>query len=238
MGRPVIGICAMIERAAWTVWEDVEVNVSQRTYSRGVAAAGGLPVILPPDDAGAESPEQLLEMLDGLLLAGGSDIDPKTYGAEAEPETTGSRAERDRFEVALARGALERELPLLGVCRGMQLLNVACGGSLIQHLPDSAVHVHTPGVFADHEVRLAPGSLAARAAGAERIAIRSHHHQGIDRLGDSLVASGWSEPGETIEAIEARDGRWALGVLWHTEEERESPVLGALTAAAAKEVVA
>jgi putative glutamine amidotransferase len=237
MGRPVIGICAMVEHAAWTVWKDVEVNVSQRTYSRGIGATGGLPLVLPPDDATADDPDQLLDMLDGLLLAGGADIDPASYGADPQPETTGARPERDRFELALARGALERDLPVLGICRGMQLLNVACGGGLVQHLPDSATHVHTPGSFSDHHVRLAPGSLAARAVGAEHVAVLSHHHQGVDRLGDGLIASGWAEPGETVEAIEAPDRRWALGVLWHTEEERESPVLAALTAAAAKETV-
>jgi putative glutamine amidotransferase len=232
VSRPVIGICAMLERAAWTVWEDVEVNVSQRTYSRGIAAAGGLPLILPPEEAGADGPGQVLSLLDGLVLAGGADIDPAAYGAEPQPGTTGSRPERDRFEIALARAALERELPLLGVCRGMQLLNVACGGTLVQQLPDSPTHLHTPGVFSDHHVRLAAGSLAARAAGGERLEVRSHHHQGIERLGDGLAASGWSDPGEAIEAIEAPDRRWALGILWHTEEDEASPVLSALVEAA------
>ena len=232
MIRPVIGICSMIERAAWTVWQDVEVNVSQRTYSRGISEAGGLPVILPPEDASAESPGQLLDLLDGLVLAGGSDIDPASYGADPDPRTKGSWPERDRFELTLARAALERELPLLGVCRGMQLLNVACGGTLDQHLADAELHVHTPGTFSDHAVRLEPGSLAARAVGSERATVRSHHHQGLGRLGDGLVASGWADPGEAIEAIEAPDRPWALGILWHTEEERRSPVLAALVEAA------
>jgi putative glutamine amidotransferase len=236
--RPVIGICAMVERAAWTVWKDVEVNVSQRTYSRGIGAAGGLPLILPPDETSTESPGQLLGLLDGLLLAGGADIDPAAYGERPGPRTTGSWAERDRFELALTREALERDLPVLGICRGMQLLNVACGGTLDQHLADADVHLHTPGTFSDHDVRLEPGSLAASAVGAERIPVRSHHHQGIGRLGDGLVATGWADPGETIEAVEAPGRRWALGILWHTEEEPSSPVLAALTAAAAREAVA
>jgi len=232
MTRPVIGICAMVERAAWTVWNEVEVNISQRTYSLRVGEAGGLPLILPPDEASASAPEQTLDLLDGLVLSGGADIDPSLYGAEPDPRTVGSRPERDRFEIALARGALERELPLLGICRGMELLNVACGGTLDQHLADADLHVHTPGEFSDHDVRLEPGSLAARAVGAERVTVRSHHHQGMDELGDGLVASGWAEPGGTVEAIELPDRRWALGVLWHAEEERLSPVLAALTAAA------
>ena len=135
--RPVIGITAMVERAAWTVWADVEVNVSQRTYSRGVSEAGGLPFLLPADEASAESPDQLLDLLDGLVLAGGSDIDPASYGAPAAAQTKGARIERDRFELALCHGALARGMPVLGVCRGMQLLNVACGGTLEQHLPDA-----------------------------------------------------------------------------------------------------
>ncbi len=229
--RPVIGITAMVERAAWTVWADVEVNVSQRTYSRGVSEAGGLPLLLPADEASAESPDQLLDLLDGLVLAGGSDIDPASYGAPAAAQTKGARIERDRFELALCHGALARGLPVLGVCRGMQLLNVACGGTLEQHLPDAERHLHTPGRFCDHDVRLAPGSRAARAVGAERVSVRSHHHQGVARLGEGLMASGWAEPGDTIEAIETGGDAWALGILWHAEEERRSPVLQALVEA-------
>jgi putative glutamine amidotransferase len=236
--RPVIGICSMIELASWTVWSEVEVNVSQRTYSRGIAEAGGLPLILPPHEASTEDPAQLLDLLDGLVLAGGSDIDPSSYGAKPDPHTKNARPERDRFELALARAALDRDLPVLGICRGMQLLNVARGGTLDQHVADADLHLHTPGQFSDHDVRLDPGSLAARTVGAELVSVRSHHHQGVDRLGDGLVATGWAKPGETVEAIEMQDRRWALGILWHTEEERRSPVLGALTAAAAKETVA
>jgi putative glutamine amidotransferase len=230
--RPVIGICSMVERAAWTAWEDVEVNVSQRTYSDGIDRAGGMPLLLPPSDAGTAEPGELLDRLDGLLLAGGADLDPASYGAEADPRTKNFRPARDRFELALARAALERDLPVLGVCRGMQLLNVACGGTLEQHLPDAELHLHTPGRFSDHEVRVEPGSLAARVLGGERVAARSHHHQGIGRLGDGLIATGWAEPGEAIEAIEMPERRWALGILWHAEEDPESPVLAGLTGAA------
>ncbi len=239
MRRPVIGICAALEIADWVVWKGVEANISQRTYSLCVADAGAIPVILPADDASTEAPDQLLDILDGLVLSGGADLDPASYGAEPHERTLGYKAERDRFEIALAQRALERDMPVLGICRGMQLLNVACGGTLEQHLADSDLHIHTPGQFSDHDVRLEPGSLAAQAMGAERIAVRSHHHQGVDRLGDGVVASGWAEPGEAIEAIELPERGWAVGLLWHPEEHRHSPALAALAEVArAREPVA
>jgi putative glutamine amidotransferase len=228
-GRPVIGICASIEAARWGAWELLS-NISPRSYSLAVQRAGGLALLLPPDDAVAESPDELLDLLDGLILSGGSDIDPATYGAAPHPETGGAREERDRFELALGTRALARDLPLLGICRGMQMLNVIQGGTLDQHLPDRLGHDghrHTPGVFADHEVELAPGSLAARVVGTERTAVRSHHHQGVDELGEDLVVTGHSEPDGVVEAIERPDRRFALGVLWHPEEDERSRVIGA-----------
>jgi putative glutamine amidotransferase len=230
LSAPAVGICAAIDRVVRGPWDE-DVAFIQRTYVAAVARAGGLVLVLPPtDDEPAVDP--LLDRIDALLLAGGADIDPATYGATADPHTTGTWPERDRFEVALARGALEREMPVLGVCRGMQLLNVARGGTLLQHLPDVLGHDQhrtTPGVFGDHEVRLASGSLAARAAGAERTTVKSHHHQGIDRLGEGLVATGWSEPGDVIEAIELPDHpSYVLGVLWHPEEDGESAVIESL----------
>jgi putative glutamine amidotransferase len=134
----------------------------------------------------------------------------------------------------VARGAVERDLPLLGICRGMQTLNVALGGTLVQHLPDlvgSDRHRAQLGAFGEHEVRLEPGSLAARASGAERLRVKSHHHQGLAELGEGLVASGFSEPDRVIEAIELPERRFALGVLWHCEEDERSALFGALVAA-------
>ena len=166
------------------------------------------------------------------MLAGGADIDPASYGAEPDPHTKGARRERDRFELALCHGALERGLPLLGVCRGMQLLNVACGGTLEQHLARRrAAPAHAGPLLRPRRparTRLAaPREPSAR----ERVSVRSHHHQGVGRLGEGLTASGWAEPGETIEAIETTGDAWALGILWHAEEERRSPVLAALVEA-------
>jgi putative glutamine amidotransferase len=238
VSRPVIGICAALERAAWGSWGEVEAHVSPRVYALAVQRAGGRALLMPPDDEVAEAPDELLDMLDALLIPGGSDIDPATYGARPHPETGGTRPERDRFELALAHRALERDMPLLGICRGMEMLNVALGGTLIQHIDRLDVHRHTPGAFCDHAVRLEPGSLAARAVGAERTEVKSHHHQAVDELGEGLTATGWSEPDELPEAIELADRRFALGVLWHPEEDEGSRVVGALVSAARDRVTA
>jgi putative glutamine amidotransferase len=230
MSRPVIGICTSIERAAWGPWHETLANLSPRSYSLTVQAAGGLALLLPPDDETAEHPGELLDLVNGLLLAGGSDVDPASYGARPHPETGPGWPERDRFELALAHAALERDMPVLGVCRGMQMLNVALGGTLAQHLDDVVTHRHTPGAFSDHEVRLAEGSLAARVVGSDRTAVKSHHHQGVDELGEGLVAVGWAD--DVVEAIELPGKRFALGVLWHPEEDERSNVIGALVEAA------
>ena len=240
MSRPVIGVCTALERARWGVWE-VLANVSPRTYSDAIVRAGGIPVLLPPDDVSAESPDELLELMDGLLLAGGGDLDPASYGARPHERTGTTWPERDRFELGLAHRAMERDLPVLGVCRGMQLLNVARGGTLVQHLPDvlgDDRHCHDPGAFSDHDVRLEPASLAARAVGHERTAVRSHHHQGVDELGEGLAASGWSEPDGLIEAVEDPSRRAVLGVLWHPEEDVRSGVVGWLVEEARAKVTA
>ena len=239
MSRPVIGICAAVEQARWASW-DVVVAMAPQTYATAVQAAGGIAAILPPDPAVTADPDLVLDRIDALLLAGGSDIDPAVYGAEAAPETAGQRLERDEFELALLRRAIERDLPALGICRGMQMLNVACGGTIDQHVPDglggSIRHREVPGTFSSHEVEIEPGSLAARAIASERAAVKSHHHQGVDRLGEGLSVSGRSADDELIEAIEVPGKAYALGVLWHPEEDVESNVIASLVAAAKQEV--
>jgi putative glutamine amidotransferase len=241
MGRPVIGICTAIERASWSVWNQ-QAALLPLAYVEAVQRAGGLVLMLPPDPELAAEPHQALELIDGLILAGGADIDPATYEQEAHPETTGTVPERDAFEVALARAAIERELPVLGICRGMQLINVACGGTLIQHLPERFghhEHRRVAGSFdgSEHDVVLTEGSLAARAAGELVHATKSHHHQGVERLGEGLVVSGVSTLDELPEAIELGDGspptRFVLGVQWHPEADLASSVVGALVDAAA-----
>ena len=228
--RPVIGMLAAVERVKHGPWEE-QAAMLPRAYAAAVQRAGGLALMLPPDDRLADDPDEALDLLDGLLLAGGCDIDPSSYGADRDTQLGGTTPDRDRFEIALGARALERDMPLLGVCRGMQMLNVIAGGTLVQHLPDRLGHDrhrHTPGVFADHAVELVDGSLAARATAETRHAVKSHHHQGIDRLGDGLVVSGRAAEDGLPEAIELPGRGFALGVLWHPEEDTRSRVIGAL----------
>lgn len=229
MGRPVIGICSALERAQWSVW-DQQAFLTPRGYVDAVHRAGGLALLLPSDEQLEREPDEVLDLLDGLILAGGADIDPSNYGAEPHEKTTGTVPERDTFEIALARRALERDLPLLGICRGMQLMNVATGGTLNQHVPDSHGHEdhrRSLGSFddSDHDVRLEAGSLAARAAGEQVHGTKSHHHQGIERLGEGLKVTGWAVLDDLPEAIEAPDKRFALGVQWHPEADEFSRII-------------
>jgi putative glutamine amidotransferase len=213
--------------------------MAPRSYATAVQRAGALALLLPPDEAAAEDPDLVLDRLDALILAGGADVDPSSYGAEAHPETKGTWPDRDRFEVALARRAVERDMPVLGICRGMQVLNVSRGGTLCQHLPELVGHEghrQVPGSFEEHEVELEPGSLARRAAGADRIAVRSHHHQGIERVGEDLRVSGHAVGDELVEAMELPGRRFALGVIWHPEEDLNDRVIAALVEAARAEV--
>jgi putative glutamine amidotransferase len=236
MARPIIGICTPLERARWGAW-DQDAFLLPRSYVDAVNRAGAMALLLTPDPALVEEPDEVLDHIDGLMLAGGADIDPTAYGADPHPATIGSVPERDAFEVALVRRALERDMPLLGICRGMQVMNIARGGTLHQHLPELVGHEHHRRVLgsfdgADHDVRLAPGSLAARAAGEELHAAKSHHHQGVDRVGDGLLVTGWAEVDELAEALEVEGNRFALGVQWHPEADERSRLIAALVAEA------
>jgi putative glutamine amidotransferase len=231
MPRPLIGVCAAVENASFGVWREEPAVLLPLSYARAIHGAGGMMAMLPPDRRATESPDQLLDRLDALVLGGGADIDPESQGIEAHPETIGTNPDRDHFEIALARRALERGIPLLGVCRGMQILNVACGGTLDQHLPDRLGHERhrpVPGAWAEHDVRIEPGSLAARAAGTEVLTVKSHHHQGVDAIPDALSPTAWATDDESVEAIESADGRFVLGVLWHPEEDANDQVIPAL----------
>jgi putative glutamine amidotransferase len=232
VSRPAIGICTSLERASWGVW-DQRAALLPFSYITAIQAAGGLAIMIPPDPALIEDPDEMLDRLDGLILAGGADIDPSNYDAEPHPRTHGTVLERDRAEIALARRAIERDMPVLGICRGMQLINVAQGGTLRQHVPDEVGHDdhrRNPGSFenSDHDVRLEPGSLAERAAGEELHGTKSHHHQGVEEIGEGLVVTGYSTLDQLPEAIEAPACRFVLGVQWHPEADEESRVVGAL----------
>jgi putative glutamine amidotransferase len=184
-------------------------------YVRAVDQAGGRPLLIPPSERGLE---ETLDAVDGVLFSGGSDLDPELYDQEPHPATSGVVAERDRAELALLEAALARDMPVLAVCRGSQVLNIARGGDLVQHLPDvvgDEKHKHTPGTFADHDVTLEPGTRLAGLLG-DRAPVKSHHHQGIGRLGEGLKVAAYAEDG-TVEAVEDTSHRFAFGVLWHPE---------------------
>ncbi len=236
MERPVIGLCAALEQARWSVW-DQEAVLLPRSYVHAVQRGGGFAVMLAPDPQLIDDPAEAIELIDGLLLAGGADIDPSSYGEPAHAETIGTVVERDAFEIALTRAAIESEVPVLGICRGMQLINVALGGTLLQHLPERFghhEHRRVVGSFdgADHDVDVADGTLAMRVIEERSHATKSHHHQGIDRLGEGLLISGTSAMDDLPEAIELPERRFVLGVQWHPEADALSPVVGALVAAA------
>ena len=229
--RPLIGITAYAEEIKWGVWAD-EAALVPLNYVRAVEKAGGRALIVPPSEDGLE---ETLGALDALIFSGGGDLDPDLYGAEPHPETDEPRRERDDFELALARRALERDIPLLGICRGMQVMNVARGGTLVQHV-EHEQHRRSLGTFDgnDHPVRLEQGSLAARAAGETAHGTLSHHHQGIDRVGDGFVVTGWADEDELPEAFEDPELRFALGVQWHPEADEESPISAAFVAEAGR----
>ena len=230
MAKPVVGITSYTpERVSWGVWETPAALIPL-VYVQAVERAGGRPLVVPPSD---DAIEETLDALDGIVFSGGEDLDPRVYGAEPHPKTTGADEGRDRAELELLRAALGRDMPLLAICRGSQVLNVAFGGDLVQHLPEVVgddKHKHTPGVFADHDVTVRDDSRLAAVLG-DRAPVKSHHHQGYGRLGEGLREAAWAEDG-TIEALEAPARRFALGVLWHPEAGQDTALFEALVAEA------
>lgn len=234
--RPLIGVCAAWERAAWSFW-DQPAAVVAGTYLGAVRRAGGTPVVLTPEPLGDAQIESHRAWLDGLLLIGGADIDPACYGQPAAERTEATFPLRDAFEIALARAAFDWDLPVLGICRGLQVLNVATGGTLHQHVTDAGFAEHRPlpgslGEQTRHAVEVEPGtSLAAQ--GRRRLVVNSHHHQGVDRVGEGGQVVARSVPDDLVEAIAWPRLRHALGVQWHPEElELDMTIADLVTAAA------
>ncbi|MET8825294.1 gamma-glutamyl-gamma-aminobutyrate hydrolase family protein [Streptomyces sp. NPDC004610] len=226
-GRPLIGVSTYLEPGVrWGVWE-VEAALLHAGYPRLVQRAGGLAVMLPPD--APEHAAAAVARLDGVVIAGGPDVDPARYGAVRDPRTGPPAPERDAWELALIDAALAAGVPLLGICRGMQLLNIALGGTLVQHLDG---HVEAVGVFGTHPVTPVPGTRYASLV-PERTEVPTHHHQAVARLGTGLIASAHAEDG-TVEAVEppGEGGGWVLGVQWHPEMDADVRVMGALVEAA------
>lgn len=224
--RPIIGITTYVEPASWSVWRDLPAVLIPQAYAEAVTLAGGRAILLPPDDHDAD----IVDRLDGLVLSGGADVSPGLYGADAEPATM-TRPDRDAGEMLLLRRALERDTPVLGICRGMQQLVVAAGGRLHQHLPDVLGHRRhnpAPGVYGEHEVKLTPGSRAAALLG-ETTVVHCHHHQGIADPG-SLVVTAQADDG-LPEAVEDPSRPFVLGVQWHPEVTRDENLFGALVRA-------
>ena len=230
MARPVVGITTYVTSARWGYW-DTEAALVPADYVRAVERAGGRPLLVPPSTDGVD---ETLGAVDALIFSGGSDLGPELYGQDPHPETFGVHEERDRAELTLLEAALDRDMPVLAICRGSQVLNVACGGDLVQHLPDvvgDEKHKHTPGTFADHNVTLEKGTKLASVLG-DRAPVKSHHHQGFGRVGEGLRVAAHAEDG-TVEAVEDPSHRFALGVLWHPEAGEDMKLFEGLVEAAA-----
>jgi putative glutamine amidotransferase len=230
VAKPVVGITTYLTPARWGAW-DLEAALVPAAYVRAVSRAGGAPLLVPP---GAPV-EETLDAVDGLIFSGGSDLDPELYGEEAHESVAGVVRERDDFELSLMTAALARDMPVLAICRGSQVLNVALGGGIEQHVPDrvgSEGHRETPGVFSEHDVSVVGGTKLASILG-DHGDVKSHHHQGYGKLGDGLVESARAADG-TVEALEDPSRRFTLGVLWHPEEGENMALFEALVAAAAE----
>jgi putative glutamine amidotransferase len=230
MGRPLIGVSTYLDEARWGVWH-MRAALLPAQYPTLVQRAGGLAAMLPPD--GQEAAEDAVARLDGLVVSGGPDVEPVRYGERPHPLTGPPAGERDTWELALIAAALRAGTPLLGICRGMQLMNVAQGGTLLQHLPDTVgheEHAAREGVFGTHAVRAVEGTRLAAIMPGETT-VPTYHHQGVGRLGAGLLVCAHADDG-TVEAVEHEDAAFALGVQWHPEMGDDLRVVAALVEAA------
>ena len=227
--RPVIGITSYAQEARWGPWA-LPAALVPLDYVDAVERAGGRPLVVPPSESGVD---ETLDALDGIVFSGGVDVDPGEYGAEPHAATDAPQVGRDRGELALLRAALERDMPVLAICRGSQLLNVVRGGDLVQHLPDTLggdEHKEVPGTFSEHGVRVGVGTRLGAILG-DRGEVKSHHHQGLGSVGEGLVETAWADDG-TLEGVEDPSKRFALGVLWHPEAGEDEALFAALVAEA------
>jgi putative glutamine amidotransferase len=230
--RPLIGVSTYVNEATWGPWDAQRAVLLPERYPQLVQQAGGTAVLLPPD--APENAPGLLARLDGLVITGGPDVNPALYGARPHPETRATGPERDHWEAALLRAALASGLPLLGICRGMQLLNVVCGGTLVQHLENGELHLPTGNRYGSHPIRPVAGTRLAELLPEPEVEVPTAHHQAVDRLGEGLVVSALAADG-TVEAVEGSG--FVLAVQWHPEQGADLRVMQALVEAARVPVV-
>lgn len=231
--RPLIGVTTYFEAARWGVWVR-EAALVPASYLRSVERAGGVPVLLPPGSGGSGSAAAIIRGLDGVIFAGGADVDPQLYGAERHEQTAEPQPLRDRSELTLLRSVIDADVPFLAICRGMQLLNVGRGGTLIQHLPEvlgNTSHAPGSGKMGKHAVQISISSAVGKILGDSAV-VPSYHHQAVNRLGTGLVAVAWSDD-QVVEAVELQGHRFGLGVQWHPEEGDDPRLFEALVSEAA-----
>jgi putative glutamine amidotransferase len=220
--RPVIGLTTYLERAQQGVW-DVRASFLPQQYFDGVTSSGGAAILLPPQPSPVPAADVVLDRIDGLVLTGGLDVQPELYGAERHPLTDPARPDRDDWELALLRGARERGIPVLGICRGLQLINVDAGGTLHQHLPDvlgTDRYQLGGGVFARNDVVVSGETMLSELVGTGSLTVSSYHHQGIDRLGEGLIPAAHSDDGLVQAVVDTAHGH-LVGIQWHPEEDAE-----------------
>ncbi|TAM93650.1 MAG: gamma-glutamyl-gamma-aminobutyrate hydrolase family protein [Jatrophihabitans sp.] len=233
MARPVIGLTCYVEPARWGSWSGVPAGLLPAAYLHKIDEAGGIALLVPPPaSADPQWARRLLSRLDGLVLAGGADVEPARYRARPHPAVQAPRRDRDGAELALVAQAVAADLPVLGICRGMQVLAVAAGGTLEQHVPDrvgSDRHAPAPGGYGEHDVRVEPGSrLGAILGGSARVP--TYHHQAVAQH-PGYTAVAWDVVDGTLEAMEAPDARWRVAVQWHPEAGEDARLFRAFVAA-------